>query len=83
MFIIGALVYCLWLLNKDLFFIKLLNFASRVLKFILLIYIPYILIGNSPENFLVFGNINDLGCVFTSGILVIIFDTLMKLMAFL
>ena len=55
-----------------------MNFSSYLIKFILLIYIPYIIMGNDPDNFLVFGNINDLGCILTGGILVILFDTVTR-----
>lgn len=77
-FVVCALVYCLKVINEDDFFIKLINFSSRLVKFILLIYLPYILTGHAPEEFLVFGNINDLGCILTGGILVILFDGVTK-----
>lgn len=77
-FVVVALVHCLRVINGEVFFIKLINYLSWLVKFILLIYIPYILTGHRPENFLVFGNINDLGCILTGGILVILFDTVTK-----
>lgn len=77
-FVVAALVYCLWKLENDLFFIRLINFSSRLIKFILIIYIPYVATGHEPASFLVFGNINDLGCILTGGILVILFDTITK-----
>lgn len=78
MFVLAALVYCLWIIKRDDFFSDTVNFFSRLIKFILLLYIPYILMGNDPNDFLIFGNINDLGCILTGGILVILFDNVTK-----
>ena len=58
---------------------EILKFGSRFIKIVALIYIGYVLRGGNPTYFLMFGNINDLGCVFVIGIYIILFQKSSKM----
>ena len=78
MSVVYGLVYSLMIIQKNKFFIKSIHFISRLVKFILCIYVIYTLFHFEPLSFKLFGNINVFGCVLAGGIIAILFDTVTK-----
>ena len=75
-FIIMAVVYCLWRLDKNLFFQRIINFSSLTVKISLIFYIIYILSGRDMYRFQLFGNINNFGAVLACGAFTILSDSI-------
>lgn len=72
--IVVGLVLCLSMICDDSFHAEFLKFLSTILKFVIVVFSVYALLGRDPAQFLLFGNINDLGCIMTAGIAIILLD---------
>lgn len=72
--IVVGLVLCLRLICGDSFQAEFLGFLSSIVKFVIAVYSIYALLGRDPTQFLMFGNINDLGCIMTAGIAILLLD---------
>lgn len=72
--IVVGLVLCLRMICDDSFHAEFLRFLSSILKFVIVVFSIYALLGRDPAQFLLFGNINDLGCIMTAGIAILLLD---------
>lgn len=74
-FVIISLVYSLWYIEKERFFINSIGFASTIAKLCIALFIVYVIMGGDNMYFnYIGGNINNFGCLMTAGLLAILFD---------
>lgn len=79
-FVVVTLVYSLWFLDKQLFFKSTIQFASRTVKFCILLFLLYVILGGDNMTFLyIGGNINNFGCLLVAGLFAVLFDDSTKL----
>lgn len=73
MAIVIAFVACLKKINGKNFLDEFSRFCIVVVKLSVIFFLLYVLAGNSSEQFLLFGNVNDFGCILTIGIALLLF----------
>lgn len=74
-FVVVALVYSLWYIDKTNFYEDSIRFASKTVRFCIFLYLVYYILGGDPMKFLyIGGNVNNFGCMLAAGMLAVIFD---------
>ncbi len=75
-FVVVALVYSLWYLEKNNFFDCSIRYASKVVKFCVLLFVLYVVLGGDNMNFeYIGGNVNNFACLLVAGMLAVVFDS--------
>ena len=72
--VVFFVVMCLKLIEGVNFSHVFIKFGAIFVKLTVVVYLIYLATGQSPYDFLLFGNINDLGCVLTIGVLILLFE---------
>ena len=74
LFVVIGLVCCLWMLDQKAFFMRMVNYSSKFVKFCVFAYAVNAILTLNPVPFPLFSNINDFGCVLAAGIPAILFE---------